>query len=337
MDSNFPSVYLISKFPNLAEHLRKFLPKEVDLIVVPLTDQVKRWDKSIKLSEEGKELIQDAEALVIDCTYLSELLYSLPNAKWIQTTWAGLELLMENVDKTKPPPNFVLTRYVDPYFGELMSNYVIAQIINIERGFYIYRDVQDTATWARPFFPDFRVLSDLTVGILGAGKLGASVGCLLKKAGCGVLVFVRNSRGVTSTDDYDEATTNLTDVLERCDYLVNVLPSTPATAGLLDGDVLKNCQKKPVFINIGRGDIIKESNIIKALNNGWISKAVLDVFEVEPLPPDSPLWRTPEVYITPHMGAMPRIEGIAKFIVQNYMRYAKKEPMLNVVDWKKGY
>ncbi|XP_055943324.1 glyoxylate/hydroxypyruvate reductase A-like isoform X2 [Argiope bruennichi] len=302
-----------------------------------LRNQVKRWDKSIKLSDEGKVLIKDAEVLIMDCTYLSEMLYSLPNAKWIQTTWAGLELLMGSVDRTKPPPNFTLTRYVDPYFGELMSNYVIAQIINIERGFYVYHDAQKTATWSRPFFPDFRVLSDLTIGVLGAGKLGASVSSLLKKAGCSVLVFVRSSRSDGPTNNYDEVTTELNDVLEKCDYLVNVLPSTPETEGLLDGDVLKNCQKKPIFMNIGRGDIIKDSSIIKALKAGWISKAILDVFEVEPLPPDNPLWNTPEVYITPHIGAIPRIEGIAKFIAQNYMRYVKKEPLLNEVDWKKGY
>ncbi|GIX72838.1 hypothetical protein CEXT_753891, partial [Caerostris extrusa] len=299
--------------------------------------QVKRWDKSIKLSEEGKEVIKNAEALIIDCTYLSEMLHSLPNAKWIQTTWAGLELLMENIDMSKPLPNYTLTRFVDPYFGELMSNYVISQIINIERGMYVYRDAQKTATWSRPFFPDFRVLSDLTVGILGAGSIGSAVGRLLKKAGCRVLAFIRSPRDVTPSDDYDEATTNLNDVLESCDYLCNVLPSTPETQGLLDKDVLKHCLKKPVFINIGRGDIIKESNIIKALKEGWISKAVLDVFEMEPLPPDSPLWNFPEVYVTPHIGAIPRIEGIAKFIAENYVRYIRKEPMVNIVDWKKGY
>ncbi|GFW80609.1 transposable element Tcb2 transposase [Trichonephila clavipes] len=89
MANRYPDIYLASKFPNIVSHLKKFLPKEANLIVVPLTDQVKRWDKSIKLSEEGKMMVKNAEVLVMDCTYLSELLYDLPKAKWIQTTWAG--------------------------------------------------------------------------------------------------------------------------------------------------------------------------------------------------------------------------------------------------------
>ncbi|GFY70933.1 hypothetical protein TNIN_300931 [Trichonephila inaurata madagascariensis] len=336
MANGYPDIYLVSKFPGIVSHLKKFLPKEANLIVVPLTDQVKRWDKSIKLSEEGKIMVKNAEVLVMDCTYLSELLYDLPKAKWIQTTWAGVELLMENVDKSKVP-NFMLTRYMDSYFEELMSNYVIAQIINIERGMYTYRDEQKSATWSRPFFPDFRVLSDLTVGILGAGNLGCAVGRLLKKAGCHIVVFTRSPRKNTSCDDYNEATTNLKDILEKCDYICNVLPSTPGTQGLLDDDVLRGCQRNPVFINVGRGDIIKDCNIINALKEGWISKVVLDVFEVEPLPATNPLWTTPEVYITPHIGAIPKIEGIAEFIAKNYVNYVKKEPMMNIVDWQKGY
>ncbi|GFW80610.1 hypothetical protein TNCV_3234621 [Trichonephila clavipes] len=243
---------------------------------------------------------------------------------------------MENVDKSKVP-NFMLTRYMDPYFEELMSNYVIAQIINIERGMYTYRDEQKSATWSRPFFPDFRVLSDLTVGILGAGNLGCAVGRLLKKAGCHIVVLTRSPRKNTSCDDYNETTTNLKDILEKCDYICNVLPSTPGTQGLLDDDVLRGCQRNPVFINVGRGDIIKDCNIINALKEGWISKVVLDVFEVEPLPATNPLWTTPEVYITPHIGAIPKIEGIAEFIAKNYVNYVKKEPMMNIVDWQKGY
>ncbi|KAG8186189.1 hypothetical protein JTE90_008719 [Oedothorax gibbosus] len=335
METSFPDVYLVSKFPGIASHLKNYLPKECNLVIVPPTDTVKRWDQGIPLSEEIMSRISDAKVLVVDCTYLADILYKLPNAKWIQTTWAGLELLMGKIN-TNQPPNFTLTRYVDPYFGELMSNYVIAQIINIERGFYLYHDKQKTAEWSRPFFPDFRVLSDLTVGILGAGKLGTAVGKLLKSGGVHVLACVRSPRN-SSSESYDKATTDLNEVLGDCDYLCNVLPSTNETKGLLDNDVLQNCKKKPVFINIGRGDIIKESNIIKALKEGWISKAVIDVFESEPLSPESPLWSEPGVIITPHVGAIPRIAGIAEFIAQNYSKYVKGEPLMNVVDWKKGY
>lgn len=92
---------------------------------------------------------------------------------------------------------------------------------------------------------------------------------------------------------------DLPDLLQNCDYIINVLPSTPDTIGLLNEDMLKQCaQKQPVFINIGRGTVIKEKDLINALSRGWLSAAILDVFETEPLPPSSVLWTMPQVKYT---------------------------------------
>lgn len=88
---------------------------------------------------------------------------------------------------------------------------------------------------------------------------------------------------------------DLPDLLQNCDYIINVLPSTPDTTG----DMLKHCaQKQPVFINIGRGTVIKEKDLINALSRGWLSAAILDVFETGPLPPSSVLWTMPQVKYT---------------------------------------
>jgi phosphoglycerate dehydrogenase-like enzyme len=92
---------------------------------------------------------------------------------------------------------------------------------------------------------------------------------------------------------------DLPDLLQNCDYIINVLPSTPDTIGLLNGDMLKHCaQKQSVFINIGRGTVIKEKDLVNALSRGWLSAAILDVFETEPLPPSSVLWTMPQVKYT---------------------------------------
>lgn len=89
---------------------------------------------------------------------------------------------------------------------------------------------------------------------------------------------------------------NLPDLLHNCDYIISVLPSTPGTTGLLNEDMLKHCaQKQPVFINIGRGTVIKEKDLVNALSRGWLSAAILDVFETEPLPVSSVLWTMPQV------------------------------------------
>jgi phosphoglycerate dehydrogenase-like enzyme len=92
---------------------------------------------------------------------------------------------------------------------------------------------------------------------------------------------------------------DLPDLLQNCDYVINILPSTPDTTGLLNGDMLKHCaQKRSVFMNIGRSTVIKEEDLVNALNKGWLSAAILDVFETEPLCPSSALWTLPQVSYT---------------------------------------
>jgi glyoxylate/hydroxypyruvate reductase A len=91
----------------------------------------------------------------------------------------------------------------------------------------------------------------------------------------------------------------LPDLLQNCDYIINLLPSTSDTTGLLNGDMLKHCaQKQPVFINVGRGTVIKEKDLVNALSREWLSAAILDVFETEPLPASSVLWTMPQVKYT---------------------------------------
>lgn len=327
----FPDIYVLSSLPSLNTELKKHLPDNVNIFTVPTPDQ------SDDVPQPTIDSLRKAEVLVTDGPFLMQLLYSIPSTKWVQNSWAGVEPVIKKLDHSKPLPGFVLTRYSDTYFGESMANYVMAHIINIERRLFIYHDKQKTMEWDKPMVvPNFRVLSDLTVGVLGAGNIGAAVGRQLKNCGSRVIALVRNAREGLS-EDYDQAVTDLAAVLKECDYICNVLPSTEGTRGLLDNDALRNCRKKPCFINVGRGDIIQTESLIKAINECWISGAVLDVFVDEPLPRDSPLWKMPQVHITPHIGAVTTVQGLARFSAANYLRYVNGDPLLNVVDWKIGY
>jgi phosphoglycerate dehydrogenase-like enzyme len=128
------------------------------------------------------------------------------------------------------------------------------------------------------------------------------------------------------------------DVLVSSDYIVNVLPSTPATRYLLNKDSLAVCAtKKPVFINVGRGDVISEDEIISALDNEIFSKAVLDVFETEPLPQESKLWDHPLVTVTPHISGSVFPEDVAAVMIQNLDRKLAGQPLEYQVDWANGY
>ena len=139
----------------------------------------------------------------------------------------------------------------------------------------------------------------------------------------------------------------MNDVLEKSDYIVNILPSTDSTCGLLDDQALSICNNNnnapPVFINAGRGDIVSEESIIEALDNNWLSGCVLDVFKNEPLDKNSKLWDREEVTITPHIAGLSFGDAVADLFCKNLDIYIDEKgdsvsQKLNYVfDWERGY
>ena len=147
-----------------------------------------------------------------------------------------------------------------------------------------------------------RLMHELTVGVIGLGNIGSHIAQACKALGMTVWGLGRKEldKPPPCVDHY-RSTGGLTELLQSCDYVCNVLPSTPSSRHLLSGTVLENCkERKAVFINVGRGDVIDEGSLVQALEKGWLSGAIVDVFEKEPLPKDSPLWDMPGVVITPH-------------------------------------
>ena len=151
-------------------------------------------------------------------------------------------------------------------------------------------------------YPLYRSLAEMSVGIIGFGDIGKDVAKYCKAMGMTVNIVKRNTSSENPPFvDNVFPVNRLAECLKQCDYFCNLLPSTPSNRGFFSGDVLECCkEKKTVFINIGRGDVIDDQTILKALDNHWIGGAILDVFEVEPLPSNSPLWSHPGVTITPH-------------------------------------
>ena len=151
-----------------------------------------------------------------------------------------------------------------------------------------------------------------------------------------------NDNDTMLPDGLDIYTQDLQEALQLGDYIVSVLPSTPDTKGLLNDETLSvaskmNGGKSPVFINVGRGDIITEQSIISSLDRGYISAAILDVFEIEPLPRSSPLWNKSNVIISPHVSGITQARDVPKIFLDNYERYIAGKDLKYVVDWDKGY
>lgn len=279
-----------------------------------------------------------AEILVADCDLLIPYINKLTSVKWIQSTWAGLDKLAPHIQSTQK--NYVLTRFSGEFFGLAMSEYVIAQIVNFERDQRQQYENQKLSVWKEEGKVKYhRHICDLTIGILGLGTIGKSVAEKLKLFGATIWGMTRSTpkERLSYVDEY-RTVDDLQDLLQNCDYIINILPSTQNTDGLLNGTVLQHCKaKNTIFINIGRGSIIREGDLINALEQKWISAAILDVFEKEPLPKESKLWNFSQVTISPHNSGVTALHEVVEEFATNYAKYVKGENLKNIFDFNKGY
>lgn len=319
-------ISVLSRVKNIVPELQRILP---NITFYEVSDV------------ETDKTFRDSEIIVADFDLIIPYIYHLPRAKWVQGTWAGVEGLMEKIDKSKPP-SFPISRFTGDHFGKLMSEYVVSNIVNFERQAFKIRENQMLGQWVHDNgFNNYRAIYDLTIGILGLGSIGSRVAKILNNMGAVVYGYGRKDSIDLGEFPYVSKyfnSDNLSKILQSCDYIVNILPNTPITKGLLNGGVLENCKnKKSVFINVGRGSIISEECLLTALKNKWISGAILDVFEEEPLRKDSALWKTPNVIITPHVAASSRAKDIAELLKDNLRYYEANLKIPATIDFIKGY
>ena len=183
------------------------------------------------------------------------------------------------------------------------------------------------------------LLRGTTALVVGAGSIGTETGRLLRSAGLRVRGVARTARPADHVFESIAGPDALQEELALADHVVNVLPITPATRGMFDAAAFAAMKPTAVFVNIGRGATVDEAALIGALRDGVIAGAALDVFEVEPLPAESPLWRLPNVLVSPHRaGDHDGWESdVVALFVDNLRRFVADEPLRNVVDIDLGY
>ena len=309
-----------------------------------------------KLQDVTIQSLKEAEILISEPAIIAKLLEydqsALSSLQWCQSTYAGVDPIFNSTAfsynlKTERP-SWKLTRFAG-CFGPPIAEWCLARIIGQERNFAASNQDQKDKIWAgsKDKILNYRYLSSLTLSILGCGDIGT---CIAKEATLG---FGMKTIGYGKTprlekqqhqDDaaFDMYTTDLKLALQEADYIVSVLPSTPETRGLLNDDTFKvasrtNGGKSPVFLNVGRGDVISEETIINGLNQQWISGAILDVFETEPLPTTSRLWDRDDVIVSPHVSGLTQASDVPKVFLSNYELYLADKPLQFLVDWEKGY
>jgi phosphoglycerate dehydrogenase-like enzyme len=258
---------------------------------------------------------------------IAAVLGDLPNVQWIQSTWAGVEPLLNPALRR----DYVLTN-ARGVFGGLMSEYVFGYMLAHERVIFAKRDAQRAGKWD-PTPPG--TLKGKQLGLLGVGSIGAAIARTAKHFGMRVKGFTRSSESSPDVDEYHHHDKRA--FADGLDYLVCIMPNTAGTKHLVDRQLLAALPAHAVFINPGRGSSVDESALADALSQGQLAGAVLDVFQTEPLPPDHPFWRLPNVVITSHTAALSAPPDIAPLFVENYRRLLAGEPLRYGVDFEAGY
>lgn len=256
-------------------------------------------------------------------------LNQLPHLKLIHSMGAGIE----HLDLNKIQPSHQVCRIVDKDHKLGMFNYLKWGVLYYQRYFDQYLQQQRKCIWKQ--FPQLTE-SDIQIGVMGLGELGAFVAEKLANEGYQVSGWSRSKKILSEVqcfsglDEFDS-------FLKQSQLLINLLPLTKATFGILSKENFVKLPKGAVIINSGRGAHLHIQDLIDSIKSKHIRGAILDVFEHEPLDYASPLWKIPEIVITPHIASHAHLENVVKQIVENDQRIRQGLPLLNCVDIKRGY
>ena len=262
------------------------------------------------------------------------LLKNLPNLKAIFSIGAGVDHIMADPGL----PDVPVIRVVDPNLTQHMVEYVVWRVMDHHRHGMLYRAQQPRKVWHEP---QQRTAADVSVGIMGLGQLGRAAAEVLRGIGFALNGWSRSPRETAGVTNY-HGEAGLIPFLNATDILVVLLPLTEATRGLIDHALLKELRRRnalggAILINAGRGQLQRDAGILRALEDGTLKEASLDVFEEEPLPAFSPLWEHPRVFVTPHAAATSDPNHLASSMLQQMEAMDRGEAPQNVVDRARGY
>jgi glyoxylate/hydroxypyruvate reductase A len=260
----------------------------------------------------------------------AEVLASQSGLKAIFNLGAGVEALLERIAL---PPGVPLIRLEDAGMARQMAEYVTWAVLRYFRRLDVYAEQQARAEWKlrRPLRH-----ADFPVGVMGTGVLGAHVASALVALGFPVLGWSRGKKEIDGVRCF-AGPAELDAFLGGSRALVCMLPLTADTAGLLNRRTLSRLPAESYVINVARGGLVVDDDLLAALDAGRVAGATLDVFNEEPLPAAHPYWRHPKVLVTPHASAITLLDEAAAQVAAKIRRLERGEPVSGVVDPARGY
>jgi len=252
-----------------------------------------------------------------------------PNLRAILNLGVGVDPLLTDPDL---PRHLPIARIVDPSLTREMASYLVHACLTYHRRFDHFAELQRQKRWEyeRP-----RGNASCRVGIMGLGVLGGGAAETLRDLGFSVAGWSRSPKSIPGVESFHGD--GLKAFLARTDILCCVLPFTPQTEGMLDADLFAALPRGARFVNIARGALVVEKELLAALDSGHIAGATLDVFAAEPLPAESPFWDHPRVVVTPHVAGSTSPATAAPVVAENILRARAGRPLLNQVSLDAGY
>ena len=259
------------------------------------------------------------------------ILKKYPNLKAILSLGAGVDHIISDPEL---PEGIPIVRLVDKKLTHEMCLHALHWVLHFHSDQYLYRSQQLKRQWIQQSSIQ---TEDRTIGIMGLGNIGRSIGELLVTQSFNVIGWGANQKSSLTDIKYYYGQDQLSDFLGRTNILINVLPLTSDTANIITKKELSLIPKDSFIINIGRGGIINENDLMTLLSEGHIKAAALDVFAQEPLPENNSLWDHPSVYITPHIAGQSNPNSAGQTISENIYRIQKGELPYPIYSRTNGY
>ena len=306
---------------------------------------------TVSLDGHAEDELADVEALLrgpLPAAVFDRVLARCPRLRWVHSATAGVERVLTPTALARG----VTITNARGVFSRPIAEYVLMMILAVSRRLPQLLELQAERTWQPLEAVEMR---DVTVGIVGLGSIGRSVASLASAFGCRVIAMRRRAEEgldpATPGEGGDDASPvppridellapdELPRLLRESDFVVLALPLTPDTQDMFDESLFEQMRPHAWLINVARGRLVDERALARAIRDGRIGGAVLDAFRDEPLPPDSPLYDTPNVILTPHTSwSSGRVlERSIGLFCDNLERFRRGEPLHNVVDPERGY
>lgn len=316
--------------------------KPAEIALVAQTGNLDEWKNALAQAFPGETIqvypeIDDPAAIKIALVAKppAGVLQTLPNLELICSMWAGVDkLLADSTLPTKP----LLTRLIDPRLTSAMVETVLTHVLMAHRQIPAYLRQQRQNLWQPLAQPH---AFERQVGILGLGVLGQAAAKALQGVGFQVAGWSRTPANSSSPELVGltcySGEDGLRELLTTSQILVGLLPQTPQTQGLLNSQKLTWLPQGATVINVGRGELIVEADLVVALDSGHLSSAILDVFTTEPLPTEHPFWQHPQILILPHVAATTDPRSASFILAATVRRFRQGEALPELVKREVGY